>query len=364
MKRMIFIFVLLSFLLSFSLCSADIGEDVQVLRDLLIKADEQYDDIRYSDATALGSPLPQESWTYDSGLALGLFDIFGDLQAHSFVAALDGEDFYGIPNAWLAKDLSEAEMIILAQQVSVNSTSRDGKKYWIYAKLILADPKTGEILAYSFTPEVYLTEAEKEAFNLFGVESCKEFLSEYADKTANPNGYQDRYDAAMALFNDGKYYSARQEFIESKYGDWKEMAEKCIRNRPSTGELWHDPAIWVKDMSLTFRIDQPEDTSIFLRLFKDGKPVSYVFVAGAGEATVQLPGNGYYKIKDGIGTEWYGEKEAFGPDGSYETMTFDDAGTEQVYLQSYYEYTLSINIEGGGTGVGSKDETWDNFAED
>ena len=363
MKRIFFVLLIFALLMSAAVCSAAVEDDVQVLRDLLKKADQEYDDIRYSDANALGSPLPQESWNYTSGLVIGLFDIFDNLQAHSLVAAMDGEDFYGIPNSWLAKDLSEAETIILAQQVSVSSSSKDGHKYWIYAKLVLADPQTGEILDYSFTPEVYLTEAEKEAFNLFGVDSCKNFLADYADKAANPDGYQDRYNAAMDLFNDGKYYSARQEFLESKYGDWQDMAEKCIRSRPSTGELWHDPNIWVKDMYLTFRIDQPEDTSIFIRLYKDGNPVSYLFVAGPGEVTAQLPGNGYYTVRDGIGTTWYGEKEAFGPDGSYEIMTFDAAGTEQIYLQSYYEYTISINIGGGGTGVGSRDVVWGSFAE-
>ena len=350
-------------LTSAAVCTAAMEDDAAVLKDLLKKADKQYDAIRYSDATALGSPLPQESWNYTSGLVLGLFNIFDDLIDHSLTAAMDGEDFYGIPNAWLAKDLSEAETIILAQQVSVSSSSKEGHKYWIYAKLILADPQTGEILDYSFTPEVYLTEAEKEAFNLTGADSCKDFLAAYADKVSNPNGYEDRYNVAMALFNDGKYYSARQEFIASGYGDWEDMAAKCIRKRPSTGELWHDPAIWVKDMYLTFRIDQPEDTSIFIRLYKDGKPVSYLFVAGPGEVTAQLPGNGYYTIRDGVGTTWYGEKEAFGPDGSYEIMTFDDSDSEKVYLESYYQYTISINVGGGGTGVGSKDEDWDSFAE-
>ena len=168
----------------------------------------------------------------------------------------------------------------------------------------------------------------------------------------------------MALFNDERYYSARQAFIESKYGDWESMAAKCERKRPSTGELWHDPSIWVRDMYLTFRIDQPEDTSIFIRLYKDGKPVSQLFVAGSGEVTAELPGNGYYTIKDGIGRTWYGTKEAFGPAGTYETMTFDDSGTEKVYLQSYYQYTLSINVESSGEGVGSKDENWENFAQE
>lgn len=364
MKRVIFVLLLIAVLITAAVCAADMDEDAQALNELLKKADKQYDAIRFSDASALGSPLPQESWNYTSGLVVALYNIFDDLTENSLGAARSGSDFYGIPNAWLAKELSEAETVILAQQVSVSSSSKDGHKYWIYAKLVLADPKTGEILAYSFTPEVYLTAEEKEAFNLMGVESCKEFLADYADKVSNPNGYEDRYNAAMALYNEEKYYSARQAFIESQYGDWQEMAEKCIQKRPSTGELWHDPSIWVQDMSLTFRIEQPDDTSIFLRLYKDGKPVSYVFVAGAGETTVWLPGNGYYRIKDGVGTEWYGTKEAFGPDGSYESMTFDDAGTEQVYLQSYYEYTISINVGGGGTGIGSKDENWDNFAEE
>ena len=93
MKRVIFALLLTAVLMTAAVCTAAIEDDADVLRDLLKKADEQYDDIRYSDANALGSPLPQESWNYTSGLALGLFDIFDNLQAHSFVSAMDGEDF-------------------------------------------------------------------------------------------------------------------------------------------------------------------------------------------------------------------------------------------------------------------------------
>ncbi len=363
MKRMIFVLIFLSFLSAGIVCSADTETDLKIFDEWLARADKLNDSIRYGNAEKIGSPLPQESWNYNSGLVFALYNIFDDQKENSFEAAQGGSDFYGIPNAWLAKDLNEAEKVILLQQVSVSSSSLKGNEFSIYAKLVLVDPQTGEILDYSFTPSVLLTPEEKDAFNITGVESCREFLAEYGEKTAHPDGYKERYDEAMALYNDEKYYSARQAFIKSAYGDWQDMAEKCVRKRPSTGELWHDPSIWLKDMILTFRIDQPEDTSIFIRLYKDGAPVSYLFVAGSGEASVQLPGNGYYTIKDGIGTTWYGMKEAFGPDGSYETMTFDEAGTEKVYLQSNYEYTLSINIESGGSGVGSKDEDWSSFAE-
>ncbi len=363
MKRLLFVIFIFIFLITAFTCSADIEEDSRTLDGLLAEANKQYDSIRYGDADVIGSPLPQDSWTYSSGLVLALYNIFEDQTENSFAAAQNGEDFYGIPNAWLAKDLSSAEKVILLQQVSVTSSSKAGNKYWIYAKLVLADPKTEEILDYTFTPNVSLTEAEKEAFNLTGTASCKEFLADYGERLSHPDGYKDRYDEAMALYNDEKYYSARQAFLASGYGDWEDMAAKCIRRLPSTGELWHDPNTWVRDMYLTFRIDQPADTSIFFRLYKDNKPVSYVFVAGPGETTVELPGNGYYMIKDGVGTTWYGQKEAFGPGGTYQVMTFDDSGTEKVYLQSGYQYTISINVEGGGTGIGSKDEDWDTFSE-
>ncbi|MBR6089440.1 MAG: hypothetical protein IKP86_05875 [Anaerolineaceae bacterium] len=363
MKKIIFAMVLLFLSMTNFLCSADIREDSKLFDEWLAKADSQFDDIRYGDADSIGDPLPQENWDFQSGLVFALFNIFDDQKENSLEAAGKGNDFYGIPNSWLAKDLSEAEKVILLQQVSVSSSSLAGRKNYIYAKLVLVDPAAGEILQYTYTPSVYLTPEENDAFNITGVQSCTDFLINYAEKRSHPDGYKDRYDKAMALFNDERYYSAQQAFIESQYGDWEAYAEKCIRQNPSAGELWHDPSIWVKDMYLTFQIDQPADTSSFIRLYKDGSPVSYLFVLGTGKVTVELPGDGYYTIKDGIGNTWYGVKEAFGPEGSYETMTFDDSGTEKIYLKSYYEYTISINIGGGGTGIGSKEENWDAFAE-
>ena len=370
----VFLFILtFVFLMTASVCAADPDADARILDEWLAEANRQYAEIRYSDADRLGSPLPQDSWEYRSGLVFALYNIFDDQNENSFEAARNGGDFHGIPNEWLAKDLAEAETAILLQQVSVSSTGPDGKKYSIYARLVLADAKTGEILAYSFTPAVPLTEAEKEAFNLMGVESCTQFLAEYAAegsgtdgaaKQAGTGAADPRYEEAMALFNEEKYYSARQAFIESQYGDWEEMAAKCVRERPSAGELWHDPATKSKEISLTFRIDQPEDQSIFIRIFKYGKPVSNLFVPGPGNVTVKLPGTSLYTIRDGIGRVWYGEKEAFGREGSYETMIFDDKGKETIFLESGYEYTISINIKGSGTDIGSRREDWDSFTEE
>ena len=179
-------------------------------------------------------------------------------------------------------------------------------------------------------------------------------------------GDQSLYETAMSLYNDEKYYSARQAFLESEYGDWSEMAEKCIRKQPATGEIWHDRSQWLQDMELTINVDQPRDTSMFVRIYKDDAPVSYLFISGPDSVTVKLPGNAYYAIKDGVGYEWYGTKEAFGREGSYESMTFDEQGTERIYLQSYYAYTLSINVSSltpDSDEVFAEYEDWESFAE-
>lgn len=183
-------------------------------------------------------------------------------------------------------------------------------------------------------------------------------------KDGSDDGNEARYNEAMALYKDEKYYSAQQAFIESEFGDWEEMAEKCIQKMPATGEIWRDRSQWLQDMELKIIVEQPQDTAMFVRIFKDNAPVSYLFINGSEPVTVRLPGNGYYEIRDGIGHTWYGIKEAFGREGSYETMTFDENGTEKVYLQSYYAYTLSINVsykDDTADTVYSNSEDWDSF---
>lgn len=176
---------------------------------------------------------------------------------------------------------------------------------------------------------------------------------------------KEAYDDAMALFREEKYYSAWKAFTDSQYEDWQDWADKCPQEKPATGETWHASDQWLQDMELTIRVDQSPSSDMFFRIYKEGVLVSNVYISGSDEVTVKLPGNARYTIKDGVGRTWYGEKEAFGKTGSYETMTFDEKGTDTVYLQSGYAYTLSINVSEatGGTDVDSKGESWENFAE-
>ena len=185
------------------------------------------------------------------------------------------------------------------------------------------------------------------------------------ESTAVPLTGKEGYDEAMAFFQEEKYYSAWKAFTDSQYEDWKEWADKCPQEKPATGETWHAPDQWLQDMELTIVVDQSPSSDMFFRIYKEGELVSNVYISGPDEVTVKLPGNADYTIKDGIGRTWYGEKEAFGKNGTYETMTFDDNGTETIYLKSGYAYTLSINVSEstGGTDVDSKAESWENFSE-
>lgn len=185
------------------------------------------------------------------------------------------------------------------------------------------------------------------------------------ESTAVQKTGKEAYDEAMDFFREEKFYSAWKAFTDSKYEDWKDWADKCPQEKPATGETWHASDQWLQDMELTIVVDQSPSSDMFFRIYKEGELVSNVYISGPDEVTVKLPGNADYTIKDGIGRIWYGEKEAFGKNGTYETMTFDDKGTETVFLRSGYAYTLSINVSEstGGTDVDSKSESWENFSE-
>ncbi len=182
--------------------------------------------------------------------------------------------------------------------------------------------------------------------------------------TPTPRVGKEGYDAGMAFYEEGKFYSAWKAFTESQYGDWKDWAEKCPQPKPATGEVWHDRNQWEQTTELTIRVDQAS-TDMFFRVYKEDILISNLFISGSDEVTIMLPGNANYTIKDGIGKTWYGEKEAFGKEGTYETLTFDEKGTDRVFLETGYAYTISINVteRSGGTDVDSKSETWENFSE-
>ena len=179
---------------------------------------------------------------------------------------------------------------------------------------------------------------------------------------AQANGDKSLYDKAYSLYEKQKYYDAYEMFNKSQYGDWERMAKKCVRRWPKNGQIRRDNTQWLQDTRLTFKVEQPEDTAIFIRVYKDEKPLSYVFIGGSDEISLMVPGNGTYMIKDGVGSKWFGETDTFGAIGAYETMTFGQKEEETIYLNARMGYTITINVEDViGEDVGTQEEEWQSF---
>ena len=171
----------------------------------------------------------------------------------------------------------------------------------------------------------------------------------------------DYYDEGQKYMKQELYYSAYLAFLNSSDDRAAEMAERCKQAWPRTGELWHDKTLKNERMQLTIKVNQSKDQAFIARIMKNGKMVSFVFVAGSGSVTVTLPG-AKYSIKEGVGTEWYGMKEAFGRHGTYTNALFD-GGSQEIYLQQNAAYTLTINAteSTGGKSVGSEGINWADF---
>ena len=127
--------------------------------------------------------------------------------------------------------------------------------------------------------------------------------------------------------------------------------------------LYRSPDVWGSDTELTVKYNSSYGKAMLVKIYtKNGTLARTIFIGGSGKATTTLPG-GAYTIKDGTGSEWYGEKEAFGDSGSYEVMTFN-SGEQEVTLKSGHSYTITINVQESdpnADSVGSDYENWGDF---
>lgn len=174
------------------------------------------------------------------------------------------------------------------------------------------------------------------------------------------------YDHAVALFDEGKFYSAKAAFEKSGYKDWEQRAAACVQPMPETGELSHDENMRSDKMILVFNVNEENgDMGRYITvLTKDNKLVESLFVKGAGTVETGIPGGEYY-VKSSSGTEWYGADEQFGPDGLYITMVFNETEGDPnlTTLNEGFRYDITINnVTGEGQGVASEETGWDKRA--
>lgn len=171
------------------------------------------------------------------------------------------------------------------------------------------------------------------------------------------------YDRACALYDEGKYYSAKEAFEKSAYDDWEKRVAACVQPMPETGELFHDPDMTSDNMILNFIVNEDDsDKGTYISVYtKDKKLAETLFVKGGGTVETRLPGGEYY-VKDSSGTEWYGEDEQFGPNGHYESMVFNtvEGDPNLTALEEGYQWDITINATSDtAQTVGSEEGSWD-----
>ena len=171
---------------------------------------------------------------------------------------------------------------------------------------------------------------------------------------------EEKYQEACALADAGLYYSAARTFNESGFGDWDQKAEECVQH-PSSLEVWE--ASWQSDDSvyLNVKVNQREDALTQLNFYSRGEWVAALLLKGSGEYRLS-PQAGECRILAATGETWYGFREGFGRNGSYQMLTFED-GSETTDLNYWSEYSLSLHVSASEEGdpVGGKKSSWENF---
>ncbi len=171
------------------------------------------------------------------------------------------------------------------------------------------------------------------------------------------------YLRGCVLYAKGSYYGAKLAFEASGTGDWEARAAACAQPWPKTGLLYKNPDVRGSNTELTVVFNSDPDVAMLVKIYTpDDVLARTLFIGGTGKATASLPA-GSYVIKDGTGTDWYGEADAFGKEGHYEVMTFED-GSREVKLKKNYRSTITVNVQeydANADSVGSRYEDWGSF---
>jgi len=180
---------------------------------------------------------------------------------------------------------------------------------------------------------------------------------------SGPMGGEYDHIRGCALAREGRWYSARQAFEASRWGDWEARAEACVQPWPKTGRLYKNPEVAGSETKLVVRFNGDGDSAILVKVYTEaGVLARTLFIRGTGEASTSLPA-GTYVVKDGQGTAWYGEAETFGGEGVYEVMTFED-GRQSVALERHHTSTITVNVlesDPEAQSVEGEHEDWGDF---
>lgn len=287
------------------------------------------------DPTASPTAEPITEPTAETDISMIILDTLNnEVYVNTYEALCAGESVEKGTKSETAKGL-QLTLIALGQDISADGNA--GKKTLAALnnvqsalELDITDSVDAEGYAALFPALLCITD-EENAKNLHEEYGIFENSDDFA------------YKMGLAMELNGRFATARKYFTECTYPEAAEHAKACEKPWPKTGQLYKNSAVKGSATELTVKFNSTEDRAMMVKIYTlDDVLARTLFIGGTGKATTKLPA-GTYIIKDGTGSIWYGEKEAFGDEGSYEIMTFND-GIQEITLKSGYSTTITVNV--------------------
>lgn len=204
-------------------------------------------------------------------------------------------------------------------------------------------------LWYIYANDLWTEFSFEEAIEIFeNLGDFKDSASMAAMVQSDLDYYTGLYAEAETYYNNGEYYKALEIFDSMpRFRDSSDRAASCYQPLPETGDYRYD------DGSIDLTIYAPDSSlSLFIRVYdSDGNVVAQSFIRPGDYVTLWLWA-GTYTIKVAYGTEWFGEIDLFGEDGTYSQL-YNGYDPEFTFRSGYY-YELELQVgSGGNVGTGS-----------
>ncbi|MDO4543565.1 MAG: zinc-ribbon domain-containing protein [Clostridia bacterium] len=171
------------------------------------------------------------------------------------------------------------------------------------------------------------------------------------------------YLEAAAQPENGDRYSAYTLFLQlGDYLNSAELAASCIVSAPATGETYRNYSYQGSDCSLTVKPPTDDGSKTYIKVYtSEGTLVCCVYIAAGDSATIDLPAGDYrLKVAYGYG-DWFGAKDMFGDEGTYQVLKVNS--WEEIFsFERNYVYTLTLRTSGaGGDDVATENESREDF---
>ena len=165
------------------------------------------------------------------------------------------------------------------------------------------------------------------------------------------------YKEGEKLLKENKNYQAYKKFKEAvPYSDAEKQMESCKYELPKSGDLKKNGG----SVSLTISAPASGDSNnVYVKVYNSSDELaSTVFIRKGEKATVSVP-TGTTTIKVAYGSDWWGEDDMFGDEGTYTKL--NNNGKSTFEFSSSRIYTLQLQIATSNGNVGSNNVSKDAF---